>query len=132
MMGAIYFFAAVVFAIGGIFLFLALWGQDPKHLGTAVGRLESSKKVLRYPYRSSTRKIPFTTSRYLYEVNGKTYRLRYETRAGRRTLLPRMTVVYLKGFPRFGHPEKYPSGQFTILGSICIIGGLLFLLMPYF
>lgn len=131
-MEALWLYAALYLAVGAVCLFLGLWSRDPKHLGTAVGRLESSKKVMRYPYRSSTRKIPFTTSRYLYEVNGKTYRLRYETRAGRRTLLPRMTVVYLKGFPRFGHPEKYPSGQFTILGSICIIGGLIFLLLPYF
>ena len=131
-MEALWLYAALYLAVGAVCLLLGLWSRDPKHLGTAVGKLESSKKVMRYPYRSSTRKIPFTTSRYLYEVNGKTYRLRYETRAGRRTLLPRMTVVYLKGFPRFGHPEKYPSGQFTILGSICIIGGLLFLLMPYF
>ena len=131
-MEALWLYAALYLAVGAVCLLLGLWSRDPKHLGTAVGKLESSKKVMRYPYRSSTRKIPFTTSRYLYEVNGKTYRLRYETRAGRRTLLPRMTVVYLKGFPQFGHPEKYPSGQFTILGSICIIGGLLFLLMPYF
>ena len=131
-MEALWLYAALYLTVGAVCLFLGLWSRDPKHLGTAVGRLESSKKVMRYPYRSSTRKIPFTTSRYLYEVNGKTYRLRYETRAGRRTLLPRMTVVYLKGFPRFGHPEKYPSGQFTILGTICIIGGLIFLLLPYF
>ena len=131
-MEALWLYAALYLAVGAVCLLLGLWSRDPKHLGTAVGRLESSKKVMRYPYRSSTRKIPFTTSRYLYEVNGKTYRLRYETRAGRRTLLPRMTVVYLKGFPRFGHPEKYPSGQFTILGTICIIGGLIFLLLPYF
>ena len=131
-MEALWLYAALYLTVGAVCLFLALWSRDPKHLGTAVGKLESSKKVMRYPYRSSTRKIPFTTSRYLYEVNGKTYRLRYETRAGRRTLLPRMTVGYLKGFPRFGHPDKYPSGQFTILGTICIIGGLIFLLLPYF
>ena len=131
-MEALWLYAALYLAVGAVCLLLGLRSRDPKHLGTAVGRLESSKKVMRYPYRSSTRKIPFTTCRYLYEVNGKTYRLRYETRAGRRTLLPRMTVVYLKGFPRFGHPEKYPSGQFTILGTICIIGGLIFLLLPYF
>ena len=111
---------------------LALWSRNPKHLGSAVGKLANSKKVMRRAYKYSDKKIPVTTSRYIYQVNGKTYRLRYDTRSGRRTLLPRMTVVYLRGFPRFGHPDKYPSGQFTILGTICIIGSLMFLLMPYF
>ena len=131
-MESLWLLSALYFAVGAVCLFLALWSRNPKHLGTAVGTLEISKKVMRRASRYSDKKIPVTTSRYIYQVNGKTYRLRYDTRSGRRTLLPRMTVVYLRGFPRFGHPDKYPSGQFTILGTICIIGSLMFLLMPYF
>lgn len=130
-MEAIYFFAALVFAIGGMFLFLALWGRDPKHLGTAVGKLDQSKKVMRQAYRHSSKKIPVTTARYLYEVNGKTYRLRREGRFGRSTLLPRITVVYLKGLPRFGYLEKYPCGLFAMGAGVCILYGVLFLFLPY-
>ena len=75
-MELIYGMAAVCFLIGGICLFLALWSRDPRHLGTAVGKLADSKKVMRREYRYSEKKIPVTTSTYLYEVNGKTYRLK--------------------------------------------------------
>ena len=122
-MELIYSMAVVCFLIGGICLFLALWSRDPRHLGTAVGKLADSKKVMRRAYRYSEKKIPVTTSTYLYEVNGKTYRLKRDGRFGRSTLMRRVTVVYMKPFPRFGYPEKYPSGQFTMLGVLFILYG---------
>lgn len=122
-MELIYGMAAVCFLIGGICLFLALWSRDPRHLGTAVGKLADSKKVMRREYRYSEKKIPVTTSTYLYEVNGKTYRLKRDGRFGRSTLMRRVTVVYMKPFPRFGYLEKYPSGQFTMLGVLFLLYG---------
>ena len=122
-MELIYSMAVVCFLIGGICLFLALWSRDPRHLGTAVGKLADSKKVMRRAYRYSEKKIPVTTSTYLYEVNGKTYRLKRDGRFGRSTLMRRVTVVYMKPFHRFGYPEKYPSGQFTMLGVLFILYG---------
>ena len=122
-MELIYSMAVVCVLIGGICLFLALWSRDPRHLGTAVGKLADSKKVMRRAYRYSEKKIPVTTSTYLYEVNGKTYRLKRDGRFGRSTLMRRVTVVYMKPFPRFGYPEKYPSGQFTMLGVLFILYG---------
>ena len=35
----------------------------------------------------------------------------------------RVTVVYLKPFPRFGYLEKYPSGQFTMVGVLFLLYG---------
>lgn len=122
-MELIYGMAAVCFLIGGFCLFLALWSRDPRHLGTAVGKLADSKKVMRREYRHSEKKIPVTTSTYLYEVNGKTYRLKRDGRFGRSTLMRRVTVVYMKPFPRFGYLEKYPSGQFTMLGVLFLLYG---------
>ena len=130
-MEPIYIAAGIYFAIGGLFLFLGLWSRDPRHLGYSIGRLVDSKKVMRLPYRHSTRKVPCTTSTYLYEAGGKTYRLRYDGRFGRSRLLPRVTVVYLKGFPRFGHLETYPWGLHTILGVFFLICSVCILLTPY-
>ena len=42
-----------------------------------------------------------------------------------------MTVVYLKGFPRFGYLEKYPSGIFTMLGIFYLLAAAWLLLVPY-
>ena len=131
-MEAIYGMAGIYFAIGVGCLLLSLWGRNPKHLGAAVGKLADSKKVMRRADRYSDKKVPVTTSIYLYEVNGKTYRLKHDGRFGRSTLMRRVTVIYMKPFPRCGHLDKFPSGQFTMLGAICIVGAVLFLLMPWF
>ena len=120
-------FSTLFFLAGGICFMLALWSRNPKHLGSAVGKLANSKKVMRRAYKYSDKKIPVTTSTYLYEVNGKTYRLRRDGRFGRSTLMPRVTVVYLKGLPRFGYLEKYPSGVLVLFGVMFLLYGVILL-----
>lgn len=129
-MEMIYGMAAVFFVIGGLCLFLGLWSRSPKHLGTAVGRLENSKRIMVW-MKHSRKKVPVTTCVYLYESGGKTYRLKRDTGSSRSSLMPRVTIVYLKGLPRFGFLEKYPSGIFTAIGLFTIAGGGWFLLLPY-
>lgn len=129
-MEAIYSMAAVFFAIGGLYLFLGLWSRSEKHLGTAVGKLEHSKKIMVWS-KYSRKKVPVTTCVYLYAAGGKTYKLKHDTGASRSSLMPRVTVVYLKGLPRFGFLEKYPSGIFTAIGLFTIAGGVWILLLPY-
>ena len=129
-MEGLYFIAAVYFLIAAICLFLALWSRNPKHIGTAVGKLENSKKIMVWT-KHSRKKVPLTTFVYLYEVDGKTYKLKQDSRSSRSSLMRRVTVVYLKGFPRFGYLEKYPSGIFTMLGVFCLLGGIWLLLAPY-
>lgn len=129
-MEALYIMSAICFLIGAACLFLSLWSRDPKHLGTAVGKLTESKKVMRYPYRHSTRKVPFTACVYLYEVNGKTYKLKRSGRFGRSTLLKRISVIYLKPFPRFGYPDEFPGGMFTMVGVFYLICAIWLLLLP--
>ena len=130
-MEAIYVMAGIYFAIGGVCLLLALWSRNPAHLGTAVGKLDESKRVMRRRYRYSEKKYPATTSTYLYEVNGKVYKLKRSGFFARSSLMRRVTVVYLKGFPRFGYLEKYPAGQFTMVGVFTLICGIMILLAPY-
>lgn len=129
-MEALYLMTAVCFSIGGVCLFLALWGRNPKHLGTAVGKLEHSRRIMVWT-KYSRKKVPVTTCVYLYEVNGRTYKLKRDSRSSRKSLMPRVTVVYLKGFPWFGYLEKYPTGILTILGGFALLCGGWFLLMPY-
>ncbi len=129
-MESYYTMISVFFIIGGILLLLALLGRNPRFLGSAVGRLQNSKRVMVWT-KHSRKKVPVTTFVYLYEVNGKTYRLKRDTRSSRKSLMPRVTVVYLKGFPRFGYLEKYPSWQFALIGATFLGGGAFYLLMPY-
>lgn len=127
-MNPIYGMAAVIFAIGGIFLFLALWGRNPKHLSSAVGTLASSKKVMRQRWKHDDRKYPATTCVYTYQVGSKTYRIRQDGFFARSGLMRKVTVVYLKGFPRFGHLEKFPSWQYALIGALIIVCGISVLL----
>lgn len=129
-MEELYFFAAIFFLIGVICLFLALWSRNPKHIGTAVGKLENSKRIM-VSTKHSRKKVPITTFVYLYEVNGKQYKLKRDSRSSRSSLMRRVSVVYLKGFPQFGYLEKYPSGIFTMLGVVYLLCCGWLLLHPY-
>jgi hypothetical protein len=123
-METIYTFSLFFFVAGIGSILLALWSRNPKHIGTAVGRLDSSKRVM-VSMKHSRKKVPMTNFVYLYEVNGKTYRLKRDTRSSRKSLMPRVNIVYLKGFPRFGYLESYPHWLFTLLGVILILCGVM-------
>ena len=123
-MNELYIIPVIFFVIGGIFLFLALWSRDPKHLGSAVGTLADSKKVMRRRGKYDDRKYPATACTYTYQVGGKTYRIRREGFFGRSGLLRKVTVVYLKAFPRFGCPEKFPVWLYVLLGGMSLFYGI--------
>lgn len=120
--------AALLF--GAAHLILALLGKNPRCIGTAVGTLVDSKKVM-VSVKYQRKKVPVTACVYRYEVGGRVYRLKRDSRYSRSSLMRKVTVVYLKGFPRFGYLEKYPSGIFTILGVFYLFVGVWVLLMPY-
>ena len=128
-MKAYYATVSVFFIIGGILLLAALLGRNPRFLGTAVGKLQNSKRVM-VSQRHSSKKVPITTFVYLYEVNGRTYRLKRDSHGSRKSLMQRVTVVYLKGFPRFGYLEKFPCWQFALFGGFSVLAGIWYLLMP--
>ena len=46
-MEALYVFSGICLFIGVVSLFMAWWSRDPKHIGTAIGKLANSKKVMR-------------------------------------------------------------------------------------
>ncbi len=125
-MEAIYFLPAFFLTAGGICIFTALWGRDPKHVGTAIGRLENAKRVMVWS-RRARKKLPVTAFVYLYEVGGRTYRLKRDSHSSRNRLMQRVTVVYLKGFPRFGFLEKFPFWLFLLAGILAIAYGWMLL-----
>lgn len=130
-MDPIYLFSLPYLLIGAVCLFLALRSRNPTHLGAAVGRLDESKKVMRYRYKRSKHREPATACTYLYEVGGKTYKLKHSGFFSRSSLMRRVTVVYLHGLPRFGFLERYPAWQFTLVGTSFLAMGAFILLAPY-
>ena len=130
-MGAYYTIVAIFFLAGAVLLLIALLGRNPKHLGSAVGTLTNSRKVMRRRGKADERKYPATACTYTYQVDGKTYRLKQEGFFARSGLMRKITVVYLKGFPRFGYPEKFPCWHFVVFGIFALLCGICYLLMPY-
>lgn len=120
--------AALLF--GAAHLILALLGKNPRCIGTAVGTLVDSKKVM-VSVKYQRKKVPVTACVYRYEVGGRVYRLKRDSRYSRSSLMRKVTVVYLKGFPRFGHLEQFPTLPLTILGIAGLALGLWMLLLPY-
>lgn len=122
--------ALAVLLLGAAHLVLALLGKNPRCIGTAVGTLVHSKKVM-VSMKHQRKKVPVTTFVYRYEVGGREYRLKRDTRDSRSSLMRKVTVVYLKGFPRFGHLEQFPTLPLTILGIGWLALGAWILLIPY-
>lgn len=116
--------------VGAAHLILALLGKNPRCIGTAVGTLVDSKKVM-VSVKYQRKKVPVTACVYRYEVGGRVYRLKRDSRYSRSSLMRKVTVVYLKGFPRFGHLEQFPTLPLTILGTAGLALGLWMLLLPY-
>lgn len=52
--------------------------------------------------------IPYITHySYVYTVKGRTYRYRREMGYAKKSLLRKMPLVYVKGFPRHAYPYKF-------------------------
>lgn len=118
-METIYLLPALLLAAGVGCLFLAWWGRDPRHLGSAVGRLQNADRVMVWS-RRARKKLPVTAFVYHYQVGGKVYKLKRDSHTSRNRLMQRVTVVYMKGLPRFGFLEKFPSAHFAIGGVLLL------------
>ena len=119
--------------IGGIFLTIALgflclslYSSNQSHWIAVSAELHKSKS-----YRNvwiKRRRIPvYTEYAYAYKVKGKVYYYRGAEEKSRRTLRPRATVVYLKGFPRIASLETASCASIWILTVILfLLSGLFF------
>ena len=120
--------------IGGIFLAIALgflclslYSSNQSHWIAVSAELHKSKS-----YRNvwiKRRRIPvYTEYTYAYKVKGKVYYYQGAEENGRRTLHPRATIVYLKGFPRIASLESFSCTSIWILTvMIFLMSGIFFI-----
>ena len=120
--------------IGGIFLTIALgflclslYSSNQSHWIAVSAELHKSKS-----YRNvwiKRRHIPvYTEYTYAYKVKGKVYYYQGAEEKGRRTLHPRATIVYLKGFPRIASLESFSCTSIWILTvMIFLMSGIFFI-----
>ena len=62
---------------------------------------------------------------YTYTVGGKEYRYASEYHHGKRRLLPKVPVVYVKWFPRHAYPYKFKGTTEWVLGIMSLFGGIM-------
>lgn len=106
-------------------LIIAILGCFPQFRSTAVGTLAkaNSKKNVRTRHGGI---LPIQTRyTYTYTVGGKEYRYASEYHHGKRRLLPKVPMVYVKWFPRHAYPYKFKGTTEWVLGIMYLFGGIM-------
>ena len=118
-------------AVGVWNLTIAILGLFPRFRATAVGTLK--KRSTRRNAWYGTHKFPVMTHyTYTYKVGKREYRYSSNGTHTKRGLYPKVTMVYVKGFPRRAYPHKFKGtrewawGIFWVL--MAVLFGMLFLL----
>lgn len=118
------------YIFSGFFLLLGLWnltiavlGLFPRFLSSAVGTLAEANTKHNFRRRPYHTIIPiYTWFTYTYSVNGKIYRYKAEGIHSKTPLFRKVSMVYVKWFPRYAYPNKFTGAYqwlFGILWSFC-------------
>ena len=112
-----------IFGLAGVALWIGLWnlliavlGLFPNCQATAVGTLVKANTKINYRTRHGYIIPRFTHYAYIYTANGKPYCYQQEMHHSKRRLLPKLSLVYVKGFPRHAYPNKFTGTSEWILG----------------
>ena len=127
----VFLILGILMLFWGIFsIILAIRSRNPRNLISTIGKLSTKTdfKNYRLKSRSVTNAVKYT---YTYQVNGKTYQLRGTQLTHSRKLSHRITVVYLRSFPRCAYEEHF-SGIAEWLNAVSFTAMGAFLLLLYF
>ena len=105
-------------------LIIAILGLFPQCRSTVIGTLHNAKTKKNVKGRSGFAPIPIRTEyTYTYTVKGKTYQYLGKELSTKRHLLPKVSMVYVKGFPRHAYPNKFKgTNEWTIAFIMFLIG----------
>ena len=128
----------VVFLVFGItmllpgifFMILAIQSKNPCNLISTSAELSRKTDFKNYKLKSESvpNAVEYT---YTYKVNGKPYHLSGVQFTHSRKLLKRVTVVYLRSFPRCAYKEHFSGiAEWLVAISFTVMG--VFLLFIYF
>ena len=123
-------FGIVMLLPGVFFTALVIRSKNPNNLISTTGELTRKKDFKNYKLKnySVPNAVEYT---YTYTVNGKSFQLRGVQHTHSRNLHKRITIVYLRGFPRCAYEENF-SGIQEWLIAISFTAMSIFLLWLYF
>ena len=121
--------AGLLMAVGAFYLFLAIRSKDPDNLVSVTGELVRVKQYRNYRWgRSFT--VPYASEyAYAYVVKGKQYLHSGVVRGRKRQLLKKVTIVYLKSFPRVSYLDCFTGYREQCAGIISVVLGVITLLL---
>lgn len=112
--------------VGLFFLLVAVRSRNSDYLITVSGELTRIKgfKNVRTKYYFAKNMSDYI---YTYTVGNKRYKYRGSQLTHPRKVLKRITIVYLKGFPRIAYAEHF-SGHRERMFALCfIVSGILWI-----
>ena len=119
-------FGILMLLPGLFFAGLAIRSKNPNNLISATGELTRKKDFKNYKLknRSVPNAVEYT---YTYTVNGRSYHLQGVQHTHSRNLHKRITIIYLRGFPRCAYEEHFSGIQewliavgFTAMGAFLL------------
>lgn len=119
-------FGVVSILFGLFFLILAIRSRNPGNLILTSGELTQQKGFRNYKMKNCA--VPIMTEyTYTYTVCGKQYRLRGKQRVHPRNVRKRISIVYLRGFPRCAYEGRFSGiAEWLIAISLIALGALCF------
>ena len=124
-MGLYFLPGGCMIAIGLWNLMISVLGLFPQCRSSAIGTLNNSKTKRNVSgFRGSI--IPILTDyTYTYYVKGKEYRYSGQGSHTKRHLLPKTSIVYVKGFPRHAYPNKFKGTNEWCIAFVMLLIGIL-------
>jgi hypothetical protein len=112
-------------AIGLWNLMIAILGLFPHCQASTIGTLRNAKTKRNVRgFRGSI--IPIQTDYvYTYCVKGKEYRYSGQDSHTKSHLLPKTSIVYVKGFPRHAYPNKFKGTNEWCIAFVMLLIGIL-------
>ena len=119
--------SGIAILIGFWNLMIAILGCFPKCRVNSLGTLAKTNTLKNVPLKHGGCIPNLTKYTYIYTVNGKQYKYSDEKRTHKRNLFSKVTMVYVKRFPRHAYPNKFTGFKEWTAGISLIFVGSMFL-----
>lgn len=124
------FLVVVLYLVAVWHLLIAILALFPRFRGTAIGTLEKTRTERNVQHWVRGRARPYivpiiTYYRYSYKVGKREYTYSREGYFSKQQLLPKTSMVYVKGFPRHAYPNKFKGTKEWWIGCSALFMAVL-------